>query len=38
MKSVVKKLLCCGVKSFFYRVRLLEEGWVCVYVGNDRDM
>ncbi|KAL1194026.1 Auxin-responsive protein SAUR71 [Cardamine amara subsp. amara] len=37
MKCVVKKLLCCGAKSFSQRTRLPEEGRVRVYVGNDRD-
>ncbi|CAL9217695.1 unnamed protein product [Arabidopsis halleri] len=37
MKCMVKKLLCCGAKSFSQRARLPEEGRVRVYVGNDRD-
>ncbi|XP_010478995.1 PREDICTED: auxin-responsive protein SAUR71 [Camelina sativa] len=37
MKCVVKKLLCCGAKSFSQRETLPEEGRVRVYVGNDRD-
>ncbi|EOA38946.1 hypothetical protein CARUB_v10011355mg [Capsella rubella] len=38
MKCVVKKLLCCGAKSFSQRATTLpEEGRVRVYVGNDRD-
>ncbi|XP_010533409.1 PREDICTED: auxin-induced protein 6B-like [Tarenaya hassleriana] len=36
MRSMVKKLLCCGAKSFA-KTAIPEEGRVRVYVGNDRD-